>query len=189
MSTARVVGLAIACLPLFGQERSAEAREVPRSLLSAIKVICVERLSGTQPLADAAREMTFAALYAAHRFTVLEKCDKAQATIKGAVLESSERRSRSESEGIGFGAVTGGANSSQAGISGVAGSNGESLSSSETKRQSSVSLRLVDSEGTVLWAVTQDSTGGKSKGAVADAVERAVRQLLRETRPDSADSK
>jgi len=38
----------------------------------------------------------------------------------------------------------------------------------------------VDPEGEVLWAYTQDSAGGKAKGAVSDAVERAIKQLARE---------
>lgn len=147
--------------------------------LQRIKRICVDRLAGPAPLADAVREMAFAALFSARRFTVLEKCEKAEATLKGAVLESGDRRTRAESEGIGFGAIAGGA--SAGAIAGAGGSTGESLLSSEARRQASVTLRLVDSEGVVLWAYTQDSTGGKTKGPAADAVDRAIRQLLRDT--------
>jgi hypothetical protein len=129
--------------------------------------------------------MAFAALFAAKRFVLLEKCEKADATLKGAVLDAMEQRSRSESEGMGFGAVAGagraGSAGASAGFGGVSGSAAESLASSETRRQASVTLRLVNAEGRVLWAYTQDSAGGKTKGAVADAVERAIRQFLRET--------
>ena len=54
--------------------------------LQRIKRICVDRLAGQAPLVDAVREMAFAALFSAKRFTVLEKCEKADATLKGAVL-------------------------------------------------------------------------------------------------------
>jgi hypothetical protein len=44
----------------------------------------------------------------------------------------------------------------------------------------------VDQEGTVVWAYSQDSPGGKVKGAIADAIERAVKQLLREVEKATA---
>lgn len=169
----------VLALPLTAAA-SAQTAE-PASSLTKLRRICVEKIAGPAPVADAVREMAFAALFAAKRFVVLEKCEKAEATLKGAVLESSDRRSRVESEGIGFGAIAGGASAAGAGIAGVAGSNGETLSSSEMRRQASVTLRLVDSEGAVLWAHTQDSSGGKTKGPAADAVDRAIRQLLRDT--------
>lgn len=149
--------------------------------LHDVRRVCVEKLVGVTPLADAAREMAFAALYSAKRFTVLEKCDSAQATLKGAIMESADRQHRSESEGIGFGAIVGAANSTGAAVGGAGGSNGESLSSSEVKRYASVTLRLVTPEGVVIWANTQDSNGGKTKGPAADAIERAIRQLVKDS--------
>lgn len=68
----------------------------------------MDRAVGQAPLADAVREMLFAALFSSKRFTILEKCDTADATLKGAVIESAKRGARAESEGIGFGAVAGG---------------------------------------------------------------------------------
>jgi hypothetical protein len=153
--------------------------------LANITSVCVDRLAGPVAVAEAGREMAFAALFAAKRFVLLEKCEKADATIKGAVLDSVDQRSRSESEGMSFGAVAGagsvGPTGGSAGFGGVSGSAAESLASSETRRHASVTLRLVNADGRVLWAYTQDSAGGKTKGAVADAVDRAIRQLLRET--------
>lgn len=150
------------------------------SPLARVESICVDTIAGVAPLAEAVREMAFAALYSAKRFTVLERCEKAQAKLKGAILESAEYRRRSESEGIGFGAIGGAVSSGTGAIAGVGGSNGESLSSSETRRQASVSLRLMDQDGVVIWAYSQDSTGGKTKGPAADAMDRAIRQLLKE---------
>lgn len=161
--------------------------------LQRIRKICVDRLAGSAPLAEVVREMAYAALFSAKRFTVIEKCEKAEATLKGAVLESGDRRTRAESEGIGFGAVTGGGSSgpggSAGGFAGVGGSTGEALVSSETRRQASVTLRLVDADGIVLWAYTQDSTGGKTKGPAADAIDRAIRQLLRDAARSTGEAK
>lgn len=46
--------------------------------------------------------------------------------------------------------------------------------------QASVVLRLVDRDGVVIWATTQESSGGKAEAAVPDALDRAVRQLFRD---------
>ncbi|MFN0168655.1 MAG: hypothetical protein ACKV22_19700 [Bryobacteraceae bacterium] len=151
--------------------------------LRGIKRICVDRLVGEDSMVAPAREIAIAALFAAKRFTVTEKCEKADAVLKGAVLERGERRTRAEGESANFGVAGGGAsanrNSGSAGFGAVVGGSEESLYSSETRSRASVALRLVDQDGDVLWAYTQDSTGGKTKGAIADAVERTVRQLLR----------
>ncbi len=56
----------------------------------------------------------------------------------------------------------------------------ESLSSAETKEHAVVTLRLVNKEGEVLWAVSNESSGGKTKGAIGDAADRAARRLLRD---------
>ena len=40
--------------------------------------------------------------------------------------------------------------------------------------------RLVDKDGEILWATSLESTGGKTKGAIGDAAERAARKLLRD---------
>lgn len=174
-----VRAIVIFALPLLGQEVSQKGKAV--NGLSRAMLVCVEKLNGPQPLADAVRDMAFAALHSTRRFTVSERCDKAEAIIKGSVIESVERLSRSEQEGIAFGAAAGAANSSGAAVRGVAGHNGESLSSSETRRNVSLSLRLVDADGIVLWAFTQESSGGKSKGPAADATERAIRQLTKDS--------
>lgn len=150
------------------------------SALSKVQRICVDKLGGAEPLAGAVREMAFAALFAAKRFTVVEKCEKAEATLKGAVIDSAERRERAESEGISFGGIAGGASASGGVIAGATGGTGESLASSETRRHATVALRLVDADGTVIWAVTQDSGGGKNKAAPSDAIDRAIRQLIRD---------
>jgi hypothetical protein len=152
--------------------------------LPAIKRICVDKIAGEESIVAAARELAIAGLFTSKRFTVTEKCVKADAILKGAVLERGEMRVRGEGEATDFGAAAGGAsatrNSGRAAFGASAGGSGEALYSAETRANASVVLRLVDQEGTVVWAYSQDSPGGKVKGAIADAIERAVKQLLRE---------
>lgn len=118
------------------------------------------------------------------RFKVSENCEKADATLKGAVFERAEKRARGEGESTDFGVAAGGVSASGAGLTAglgaVAGGSSERLFSIETLSRASVTLRLTNREGDIIWAYTQDSAGGKTKGAVSDAVDRAIRQLGRE---------
>jgi hypothetical protein len=41
-------------------------------------------------------------------------------------------------------------------------------------------VRLVDREGDVLWATTQESKGAKYKGSSADVADKVVKELLRD---------
>ena len=147
---------------------------------------------GDDPLGVQAHEMVIAKLFEARRFSLTENCDRADYVIKGSVTERLERVSRSESEGIGFGERasssqssssrfgSAGSSSSSSVAAAVTGSTHESLSSSEVKQQAAVTLRLVDKEGDIIWAISLESAGGKTKGAIGDAAERATRRFLRD---------
>jgi hypothetical protein len=170
---------------VIGQENP-KAANPPAAVdsLPAIKRVCVDKITGEALVASASREILLANLFAGKRFMLMENCDKADATLKGAVLSATEKRVRGESESIGFGQAGGAAranrDSASAAFGASSGSNGESLFSSESRTQASVVLRLVDREGVVIWATTQESAGGKAKAAIPDALDRAVKQLFRD---------
>jgi hypothetical protein len=48
----------------------------------------------------------------------------------------------------------------------------------ERRHEASAAVRLVNKEGDVIWATTQESTGGKFRGASADVADKITRQLL-----------
>jgi hypothetical protein len=48
----------------------------------------------------------------------------------------------------------------------------------ETINEARVAVRLVNSEGDVIWTSTQESKGAKCKGASADAADKCVKQLI-----------
>jgi len=162
-----------------------EAAADPR--LAQVKRICVQNF-GDDVLGVQAREMVIAKLFESRRFSLTENCEKADFVLKGSITERNDRTFRSESEGVGFGVSASGAQSSGAGSTrsgtaasaGVRGDARESLSSSEVKQQAAVTMRLVDKDGEILWATSQESTGGKTKGAIGDAADRAVRKFLRD---------
>ena len=50
----------------------------------------------------------------------------------------------------------------------------------ETINEARVAMRLVNSDGDVIWTTSQESKGGKYKGASADVADNCVKQLLRD---------
>lgn len=148
--------------------------------VASIQSVCVAKFSGDEKLADSVREIAIAGVFGAKRFRVTENCDRAGARLHGAVLERAEKKVRAEGESTGFGAVGAAVSGQHGALSAAGADSGESLMSAETTARASVSLRLTNMDGDVVWAYTQDSSGGKTKGAVADAVERAVRQLVKD---------
>lgn len=182
MCTARLIGVGMFCIiAAHPQVNTAPAGAVK---LNDLRRLCVEKFAGEEPVAAPVREIAIAALFSLRQFSLTENCARADATLKGAVLERNTRRVRGEGESTGFGAVVGGVSATRANAVGaIAGASGladEQLYSAETGTTASVTLRLVTADGDVLWAYTQDSSGGKTKGAIADAIERAVKQLTRE---------
>lgn len=180
-----LLALAILAGAARGQAQSASP-PVPEGLrrLASMRTLCVETFSGDQALAAAVREMVFAGLFAERSFTLTERCDRADAMLKGAVLERGTSRVRAEGEGTEFGVARGAAvrdgSAAAAAAGALAGGQGELLYSAESGQAAAVVLRIVDAEGVVLWAHAQESPGGKVRGAAGDAVDRALRQLARD---------
>ena len=52
----------------------------------------------------------------------------------------------------------------------------------ERRHEASASIRLVDADGDVIWSTTQESSGGKFRGAMADVADKIARQLVDDTR-------
>jgi hypothetical protein len=56
----------------------------------------------------------------------------------------------------------------------------DSSVNTETINEARVAVRLVNSEGDVIWTSTQESKGAKYKGSSADVADRCIKQLLRD---------
>ena len=138
--------------------------------------------------------MVINSLAASKRYIVTENKEKADAVLKGTAIEktSQEVHASGESTAVASaaGAISGSANRSSASVIGtsVAHAAGieDSVLSTETIDRAAVAVRLMAADGDLIWATTQESKGGKFKGASADAAERVVKQLLSESRPSSA---
>jgi hypothetical protein len=186
-----LVVVALLAAPCAGGQAQTPAKSAPEAApsarLAAVKRLCVQPL-GDDAISLQVREMVIAKLFESRRFSLTENCDKADFVLKGTVTERSDRAFRSETESLGARASVAGSESERSGAartgtsaSASAGLDArETLTSSEAKQQAAVTLRLVDKDGEILWAFSSESTGGKTKGAIGDAADRAVARLLRD---------
>jgi hypothetical protein len=138
--------------------------------------------------------MVINALSETKLFIVTENKEKADAVLRGTGLEktSQELHAIGEATAVGAaaashsssinGSVVNGngsiSGSSQGGAIAKSMATQDSQASTETVNDARLAVRLVSSDGDVLWSTTQESKGAKYKGASADAAEKVVKQLL-----------
>ena len=82
------------------------------------------------------------------------------------------------SDGIGVNAGFGTGRSSRSGTGANVGlREQESQHTSGRRHEASASVRLVNRDGDVIWATTQESVGAKFRGSSSDVAEKITRQL------------
>lgn len=158
-------------------------RPVSVASIKEIKRIYVDSF-GDDPVAAQIQAMVVTQLLQSGKFVVTENSQKADAFLKGAGVEKTSVENHSYESGTAAGRSSGGYSGSIYGSSGGFSSAGAAIndasSSSETVNDARVSVRLVNQDGDVLWATTQESKGAKYKGASADVADKVVRQLIRD---------
>jgi len=160
--------------------------ELAEKLLKA-KRIYVESF-GEDNLSKTLQAMVIDALRTSKRFIVTENREKADLVMKGSSLEKTSQEFHALGSGTTVAGAAGGHSASQAGKVGsasggfVAQSLGinDSQASTETINDARVAVRLVSTDGDVVWSTTQESKGAKYKGASADVADKIVKQLLRD---------
>jgi len=151
---------------------------------------------GDDPVAKQVQAMMVTSLTESKKFIITENKEKADATLKGTGLEKTSQELHAYSEGTAAGHASGGHSASisgysAGGVGSVSGSShggfaagsaaiNDSAASTETINDARVAVRLVDRDGDVIWATTQESKGAKYKGASADVADKVVKQLLRD---------
>lgn len=130
------------------------------------KLLQVQRIYvesfGDDPTSRQVQAMIVNALASSKKFVITENKEKSDACLKGTIgqLVSQEARSSSESTGVKGASVS------------------ESSHLTETINDVSVAVRLVASDGDVIWAATKESKGAKYKGPSVDVADQVVKQLL-----------
>lgn len=131
--------------------------------LNAVRRIFVDSF-GEDPISREMQSTIVSALVNARKFIVTEDPRRADAVLKGVALENTSQEVHSYSEGTAV---------KQASVT-------EASSHTQTLNEAKLSIRLVNSDGDVIWTTTQESKGAKYKSASADVADMCVKQLLRD---------
>jgi hypothetical protein len=160
--------------------------------LANVKRIYVDQLGGGGE-SDALRDMIIAALQNSGVFVITENPDRADASLRGSADDKIFMENHNTQESLGMhSAGSKGDSSSEGGVGRVSqsshGSFGVGLTDSESshievrRHEANASVRLVDTNGDVLWSTTQESGGGTFRGAAADVADRVAKNLMEAVR-------
>lgn len=160
---------------------------------------------GEDTISDQLKAMVINALTESKRFIITENKDRADAVLRGTGLEKTAQELHAISEGTAVSSAHGGESGSVNGtvsngtgtISGShhggffasGASTADSQASTETVNDARLAVRLVSTDGDVIWATTKESKGAKYKGASADVADQVVKQLLSDLEKLSAGQK
>ena len=156
--------------------------------LLQIRRVYVDRLTGGETAAQL-RDLIITALQGTKLFVITENEERADAFLRGAGEDLLFTDKFTSSDGLS--AHTNGSDSSNSsggsggyhsGIGrskslGASISENESTHIEERKHEAMASVRLVNKDGDVIWSTTQESLGGKFRGASADVADRIAKAL------------
>jgi hypothetical protein len=149
-----------------------------RQLLTVRRVF-VDRLTGGETAAQM-REILISSMEGTKLFIVTENQDRADAILRGGAEDLVFTEAHSSSEGINVraNASTGRTSSSSKSASGGIGiGETESEHSADRRHEAVAAVRLVNKDGDVIWATTQESLGAKFRGASADVAYKITAKL------------
>ena len=147
--------------------------------LLQIRRVYVDHLTGGETAAQM-RDILMSSLESSKLFVLTENPERADATLKGAAedLVFTEVHSSSDSLNARANVGTGRATSTSRGANaGFGVGENESEHSSERRHEAVAAVRLVNKEGDVIWATTQESLGAKFRGASTDVADKITARL------------
>ena len=161
-----------------------------RQLLTVRRVF-VDRLGGGET-ASQMRDMIISALQNTKLFVVTENQEHADAILRGSAEDLVYNETHSSSDSLNVhsslsssssddeSALRGGTRNSQhSGRSiGLGGGESESSHSVERRHEANAAVRLVNKDGDVIWSTTQESLGGKFRGASSDVADKITKRLV-----------
>jgi len=160
-----------------------------RQLLT-LRRVYVDRFSGGETAAQM-RDMIINGLQSSKLFVITENQEKADAILRGSAedLVFNEQHSSSDSLNVHSnlgtrrsadeGSLRGGTrvyNSTDQTV-GLGAGESESSHSVERRHEANAAVRLVSKDGDVIWSTTQESMGGKFRGASADVADKITKRL------------
>jgi hypothetical protein len=152
------------------------------SSLLEIRRVYVDQLGGGETAAQI-RDLIISALQATKLFVITENEERADAILRGSAEDLVYTDKFNSSDGLsaranaGTGRSASGSTVRGSRTVGLSVSDHESTNIEERKHEAMATVRLVNRDGDVIWSTTQESTGGKFRGASADVAERVAKQL------------
>ncbi len=175
----------LALLFLLTSDPARELEEENLRALAKVRRVYVDRLNGGETAVQL-RDMLISALVNAKIFALTENQDKADAVLRGSAEDLIFTDTFQTSSGVSARASIGAGSTSTRSTTttttrtpGLQVSVGEDESQriAERKHEAAASVRLVTKDGDIIWSTTQESLGGKFKGAGADVADKIARQL------------
>jgi hypothetical protein len=156
-----------------------EIEEASLRQLLTVRRVYVDHLTGGETAAQM-REILLSSLQGTRLFVITENQERADAILKGGSEDLVFTEVHSSSDGVNARAnVSAGrpSNSSRASSASMGLGENESEHSAERRHEAIASVRLVNKEGDVIWATTQESLGAKFRGASADVAGKITAKL------------
>jgi hypothetical protein len=161
-----------------------------RQLLTVRRVF-VDRFGGGET-ASQMRDMIISSLQNTKLFVVTENQEHADAILRGSAEDLVYNETHSSSDSLNLhsslsssssddeSALRGGTrNTLHSGRSiGLGGGESESSHSVERRHEANAAVRLVNKDGDVIWSTTQESLGGKFRGASSDVADKITKRLV-----------
>ena len=181
-----VLVAAVAAQPSWQQLAPAVGPATPTAIeesglrqLLTVRRVYVDRLTGGETAAQM-RDILISALEGSKLFVLTENAERADTTLHSAAEDLVFSDVHSSNDSINARANIGTGRSSQYSRSSTAGvtlGENESDHSTERRHEAIAAVRLVNKDGDVIWATTQESLGAKFRGASADVAEKITGKL------------
>ena len=178
MRLACIVALALAAVPAPAENvvpTQIEAHHLTQLL--TIRRVFVDRLAGGETAAQM-RDMLISSLQNARLFVITENEERSDAVLRGSGEDLVFTNTHDSSESVSVRANVGVSRSSRdRNYGGIGLGESESSRNTERRHEAVAAVRLVNKDGDVIWSTTQESMGGKFRGASADVADKVVRTL------------
>src|SRR5450755_474581 len=176
-------------LPALPAPVAAVEPDTLRQLLTVRRVF-VDRFSGGETAAQM-RDMVISSLQGSKLFVITENQEKADAILRGSSEDLVFNETHSSSDSLNVhsslgtsqtddsSALRGGTRSYERTGRNIGMGAGESESSHSVERrhEANAAVRLVNKDGDVIWSTTQESIGGKFRGASSDVADKVTKRL------------
>jgi hypothetical protein len=160
-----------------------------RQLLS-LKRVFVDRFAGGETAAQM-RDMIISSLQNTKLFVVTENQEKADAILRGSSEDLVFNETHSSSDSLNVHSSLGTSQSDDSSALrggtrtyertgrniGLGAGESESSHSVERRHEANAAVRLVNKDGDVIWSTTQESIGGKFRGASSDVADKVTKRL------------